>query len=253
MGQAILNNLQATFILLGALLSIGYTKAYARWNVDIGTGAVFSGYNDVRIPNDSGTDISLSNELETDPDYFVRVTLTRSMRNRHNIEVFAAPLRLEANGTVRKSVRFGKEEFSANIPLRAVYRSDSYRLTYRYDLFRGRRFQAGLGFTAKIRDASISLDGGGKESEEKNAGFVPLINFRVQWTFAKKLSLLLTGDVFNTTQERAEDVLLAIQYELSKNLSLKLGYRILESGTDLEEIYNFTLLNYILVGPTLTF
>jgi len=242
----------AIAILSACLTAIACPAAYAGLTFDIGTGAVFSGYNDVRIPNESGTDISLSEELETDPDYFVRVKLTYSMR-RHSIDFFAAPLRLEATGKVDKVVRFGEEEFSANIPLRAVYRFDSYRLTYRYDVVHRRNFQAGLGVTAKIRDASILLEGNGTDFEETNTGFVPLINFRISWMLSRKLGLLLEGDALAAPQGRAEDILLAIQYRASKNLWLKLGYRILEGGADVDSVYNFTMLNYIVAGPVLTF
>ncbi len=243
---------KASVILLAALLSIGCSKAFARLYLDIGTGAVISGYNDVRVPGESGTDISLSEELETDPDYFVRIRLTYSIR-KHNIGVFAAPLRLEANGEFDKSVKFGEEEFSANVPLRAVYRFNSYRLTYRYDILRTRNFEAGFGFTAKIRDSSISIEGGGTESEKNDLGFVPLINFRVSWILSKKLGLLLEGDAFTASLGMAEDVLLAVQYKLNEHITLKMGYRILEGGIDVDEIYNSTLLNYIVTGPILTF
>jgi hypothetical protein len=240
-------------VFLAALISMMYSEAHARWDFDIGTGAVFSGYNDVRIPNRSGTDISLSEELETEPDYFLTVRITHSIDNKHNLSIFAAPLRLTANGKVNKTVKFEGEEFSANIPLTAVYRFDSYRLTYRYDFHRGRNFQAGFGLTAKIRDASISLEDDGKRSEKKNIGFVPLINFRAQWILSKDLSILVDGDALAASQGRAEDVLIAIQYKLDENVALKLGYRILEGGADVDEVYNFTLLNYLVAGSILTF
>ncbi len=238
---------------LAVLVCVMYSEAYARWDFDIGTGAVFSGYNDVRIPNRSGTDISLSEELETEPDYFVTVRVTHSIDSKHNLSIFAAPLRLIANGKVDKTVKFEGEEFSANIPLTAVYRFDSYRLTYRYDFHRGRNFEAGFGFTAKIRDASISLEDDGRRSEKRNTGFVPLINFRAQWILSNRLSILLDGDALAAPQGRAEDVLISIQYKLDENVALKLGYRILEGGADVDEVYNFTLLNYLVAGSILSF
>ena len=65
------------------------------------------------------------------------------------------------------------------ILLIAVYRFDSYRLTYRYDVIHTRRLHAGLGFTARLEDGSITFEGTGKESEKEDIGFAPLINFRV--------------------------------------------------------------------------
>ena len=59
------------------------SQACARWNLDLETGAVFSGYNDVRIPGDAGTQFSLSEELETDPAWFFRVRWIYSLQDRH--------------------------------------------------------------------------------------------------------------------------------------------------------------------------
>lgn len=64
------------FILLStfALLS---PKTLAQADLDIESGFVFSGYNDVRIPGDGGTLFSLSEELETDPEVFYRIRVYR--------------------------------------------------------------------------------------------------------------------------------------------------------------------------------
>ncbi len=239
-------------ILLVALLSLICFSAYARLSFEVGTGAVFSGRNDVRAPNISGTNISLSDELETDPNYFVRVRLAYST-GRHNIELFAAPLRLEASGRVNKLVKFEEEEFSANVPLTAVYRFDSYRLTYRYKVINTRRLQAGVGITANLRDGLISFEGSDKESEKKDTDVAPLINFKIRWALSRKLSFLIEGDMLPASQERIEDVLFTVQYELDNNIALKLGYRMFEASTDVDELYNFRLLNYVVIGPVLTF
>ena len=166
-----------------------------------------------------------------------------------------APLRLQAEGQVNRPVRFENDEFPANTQLTGKYRFDSYRLTYRYDFHRSQNLQTGIGVTAKIRDASISLEGNEKKAEKKNTGFVPLINFRLRWMFARKFSLILDGDALAAPQGqgRAEDVLLAIQYSVNKNVDFKFGYRILEGGADVDEVYNFTLLNYLVFGIIVSF
>jgi hypothetical protein len=240
-----------TVILLTVLLSLGYPKVSSRWDLDLETGLVFSGYNDVLIPKSTGTLISLSEELKTDPAMFFRAKLTYSISDKHKLSIFAAPLRLKGSGRIKRLVNFEDTVFPADTPLKSMYRFDSYRLTYRYDFYGSDKIQAGIGLTAKIRDAAISLEGAGKKVEKTNTGFVPLINFRLQWIFADKLGLLLDGDALAAPQGRAEDVLLAIHYKPANNLGLKLGYRILEGGADVEEVYNFTLINYIVVGAIL--
>jgi hypothetical protein len=231
----------------------GASDAFANWCLDLETGAVFCGYNDVQVPGESGTRFSLTEDLKTDPNYFFRIRLSYSITDRHHLSALAAPLRLDASGQVDRLIRFNEEKFSADTPLNARYRFDSYRLTYRYDVYFKEKLKVGLGFTAKIRDASISLEYKDTKTEKKNTGFVPLLNFRVDWTLSKRLGLLLEGDALAAPQGRAEDVLLAFRYRLTEDESLKLGYRMLEGGVDVFEVYNFTLIHYIVAGFIVTF
>ena len=224
-----------------------------RWLADAEVGAVFSGYNDVRVPNEGGTDISLSRDLETEPAFFYRLRVWYRLSDRHAVSLFAAPLRLNAEGSVARPVFFDGVEFPANAPLEATYRFDSYRATYRYNIVSRDNLTFGLGLTAKIRDASIALKSGAVEAEKTNTGFVPLLNFGLTWTFADDWSLLLDGDALAGPQGRAEDVLVALRYRFNENFALKSGYRMLEGGADVDEVYNFTMLHFVVVGPSLEF
>jgi hypothetical protein len=232
--------------------SQGRAEGRSRWRLELESGIVFSGYNDVRIPNETGTDISLTDDLETDPAPFVRVRVTAVFGDRHVLSALAAPLRLDATGSVDRAVNFEGVEFPAGAPLHARYRFDSYRLTYRYVLHKSERVAAGLGFTAKIRDAAVRITGAGEESEKPNTGFVPLINFSVRWSFARHVSLLFEGDALAAPQGRAEDVLAAFRYDRGR-IGLMLGYRLLEGGADVDEVYNFALLHYLVAGAGIQF
>ncbi|MEO0091322.1 MAG: hypothetical protein ABIK61_01225 [candidate division WOR-3 bacterium] len=121
----------------------------------------------------------------------------------------------------------------------------------------------GLGLTAKIRDAGISLEGNNIKSKKTNIGFVPLINFQAQLLLTEGLNLILAGDALAAPQGRVEDIFIGVSYrlsnlynlfnnhdlyKLSNNLNLKLGYRFLEGGADVEEVYNFAWLNYGVIG-----
>lgn len=143
--------------------------------------------------------------------------------------------------------------FPANTALEGTYKFNSYRLTYRYDIVQKPRFEFGLGFTAKIRDAKISLSSPDLYSEKTNVGFVPIINFRLLWKMDDKFGLLLDGDALAAPQGRAEDVLLAATYKLSDSFVIRAGYRILEGGANNDEIYNFALFNYASFGITYAF
>ena len=47
--------------------------AQDRWRVDVENGAAVTGYNDVRIPGNSGTRFSLTDDLSSDSEYFLRL------------------------------------------------------------------------------------------------------------------------------------------------------------------------------------
>lgn len=240
-------------IVIAATLAIcGPGQVLADWFVDLETGAVLSGYNDLRIPGDTGTDLSLSEELDTDLSHFFRIRVGKRFARRHTVSALFAPLSLTAEGSVPREVIFAGATFPAGADLRAGYRFDSYRLTYRYDFLRSDKWEAGAGFTAKIRDAGISLNGP-VFAEKTNTGFVPIIHFRVRYLIADEWSALLEGDALAAPQGRAEDVLAAICYGFNEYVQAKAGYRILEGGADNDEVYTFTLLHYFVIGLITTF
>jgi hypothetical protein len=233
------------------ILSTG--TVHADWSIDIESGLVFSGYNDVRIPGNTGTDISLSEDLEAETAKFVRLRLAIDLSERHQLSFLVAPLRFESSGTVDRDVDFNGVKFGANIPLNSLYRFDSYRVTYQYTWLSKERMRAGIGFTGKVRDASISLDNGSVYSEKANTGFVPLVNFAFDWRFASRMGFILEGDALAAPQGRAEDVLLGFYGYPSSQVRLRLGYRVLEGGADNNEVYNFTLVHYLSAGINWTF
>jgi hypothetical protein len=236
------------------LLAVGSASpAFAQVFLDFENGLAIPGYNDVQVPRETGTRFSLTEDLKTASAYFFRVRLGVQWKDRHTISVFAAPFRLRAEGSVGREIVFFEETFSPGTPLSGIYRFDSYRLTYRYDLVRRGKWRVGLGLTAKIRDAAIGLEGGGRSSTKTNVGFVPLVNFRVLWQFDPKWGLLFEGDAAAAKQGRAEDVILALQYRLNGGLSLRAGYRILEGGANVEEVYGFALVHYLSIGATYSF
>jgi len=235
------------------LFSILWAGDFQHFALDIESGVTFLSYSDVQIPKSTGTLISFSDELETDMTFFIRGRFTYYLDRGNMLSVLYAPLTLNAAGSVDRDVVFEGETFTANTALSTVYKFNSYRLTYEHFWFIGERLRLGLGATAKVRDAKISIADSTKVSEKTDLGFVPLIKFSVVWKFIPPLSLVLDGDALAAPQGRAEDISLAVQGDASPNLSLKLGYRVLEGGSDIEEVYSFTWINYLFAGATLRF
>ncbi len=242
----------AGIVQLFLLLVPPVTPAAALIILDVETGLVMNASNDVRIPNDTGTKFSLTDDLETDPDYFVRGRITYALTEKHVLSVLLAPLRVEAQGRIDRDIMFDGRLFSAGSDLSSRYRFDSYRFTYRYQFDTESRFRAGIGFTLKLRDAAVSLQGDGKRAEKVNFGFVPLVNFGARLLISPRLELMVEADALAAPQGRAEDVLAALRYNLHRDLSLNFGYRLLEGGADVDEVYNFALFHYLVVGASFT-
>jgi hypothetical protein len=231
----------------------GVSFAQPRWSIDFENGGAFTGYNDVRIPGDTGTLISLTDDLRTQSTYFWRVRVDYRLARKHILSALAAPLTLNASGTVAGPVNFNGYIFPARVPLRAGYQFNSYRVTWRYEFVQDARWTFGLGLTAKLRDAYTRLEGPGLTSTKSNVGFVPLVNFKLQRTLNDRVALLVEGDALAAPQGRAEDVLAALKIGLGPNASLKVGYRLLEGGADVAEVYTFTLVHYLAIGATIQF
>jgi hypothetical protein len=229
--------------------------ATASWSVDIEAGPVFSGYNDVRIPGDTGTLFSLTEDLHARTALGFRVRVSKTFGDRHWVSVLVAPLRVESRGTLNRDVLFAGTLFPASEnELKGLYRFDSYRLTYRYGLVRTHRFSLDLGLTAKVRDAEISLDYVSvrpQPATKTNTGFVPIVSFRADWQLGPRVGLVLDGDALGVPQGRAEDVLAALRFGLGDRLEARVGYRVLEGGSDVDEVYGFALFHYAVAGVTL--
>jgi hypothetical protein len=230
--------------------------AAARWYVDLEAGPVFSGYNDVRIPGNTGTLFSLTEDLHARTAFAYRVRVSKTFGDRHWVSVLVAPLRVHSYGTFDRDVLFAGQLFPAHWDdeVSALYRFDSYRLTYRYGLVRARRFNLDLGLTAKVRDAEIRLSymhlmmpGASKT----NTGFVPIVSFRVDWSLSQRLGLVLDGDALAAPQGRAEDVTAVLRFAVSDHVDVRAGYRVLEGGSDVDEVYGFALFHYAVAGITM--
>lgn len=237
-------------ILLLLFFSLSTTNAQTL--IDFESGALFTGYNDVRIPGNNGTLLSFKNDLKPKTAFFYRIRLNHTINARHTVSLLYAPLQTQSVGLVSNDIIFEGTVFPANTAITGDYKFNSYRATYRYEIVRKEKIEFGLGVTAKIRDARIALSSTGLTSEKVNVGFVPIINFRLLWNVNNKFGLLLEGDALAAPQGRAEDVSLAVMYTLIDGLKLRAGYRILEGGAANDEVYTFSLFHYAAVGLTYT-
>ena len=245
---------KATIFVL-SMISLTLMAAGGRlhWTAELEGGAVFSGYNDARIPNVGGTLFSLSEDLDIAAKAYYRLRLSYAISRRHEFSLLYAPLTLKAAGRLPAAVSFEGVLFPEGTAVDGLYTFNSYRLTYRYRLLDKPRLRLDIGFTAKIRDAEIALESPGLAASKTNVGFVPLLHLRLAWSWSDLLGMLLEADAAAAKQGRAEDVLLALSWRISPRTQLRFGYRFVEGGANVDEVYNFAWIHYLAAGLTFAF
>lgn len=247
-----MKNIKLVPVLVTFLLFI-FERIQAQIQFDFESGALFTGYNNVRIPGNSGTKFSFNRDLKTQPKLYYRLRANYTLKSRHYFSLLYAPLSTISTGVVQHNINFAGSTFEAGIDLRGEYKFNSYRFTYRYDFIMRPKFTFGLGLTAKIRDARIGLSNSTISAEKTDFGFVPIINFRMTWKFKDNFDLLFDGDALFANPGRAADVILALRYTLNPRIHFRGGYRILEGGADNARVYNFSLFHYAAFGISYTF
>jgi hypothetical protein len=242
-------------LVLAAFVGVpsGAAAQEPRWALDFENGAVFTWYNDVRIPGNTGTLFSFNNDLTSNTEYFWRVRLDFRLGRKHVLSGLAAPLSIDASGTFNKPVFFAGETFAPGVPITGRYVFNSYRITYRYEILDRGGWRLGIGVTGKVRDAVISLKTSTQHAEKPNLGFVPLVNFKLERDLGKEAIFVLEGDALAAPQGRAEDIFAGILVPLNKNVAIKAGYRLLEGGADNAEVYTFAGFHYAAFGAIIRF
>jgi hypothetical protein len=212
---------------------------------ELESGAAWQSGNTVEIPNDgTATRFSLSDLTGAGPWPAARLYVTWHLSERHGIRLLYAPLSLSETGTPRRALSFAGAAYGADTPVDATYTFNSYRISYRWRARANERFTAWLGLTAKIRDATIALAQGSTSSRKDDFGFVPLLHVSLDWTPSERWHITLDADGLAGGPGRAVDASLKWGYDLSDRWSARVGYRTLEGGADVEEVYAFAWLQY---------
>ena len=215
---------------------------------DVESGVAMFGYNDVRIPGNTATQFSISDDLNSSPTPFIRARVKYTLGKRHTISALYAPLSIKSNGTLQQDLDFQNKTFTAGTPLKVSWKFNSYRLSYTYAFILRERFSLAAGLTGKVRDAKIAVSNSDVTAEKTNVGVVPLVRLYMDWNFCPRFNLILDGDALVGKQGRAEDVFTGLGYTAAKNLTIKAGYRLLEGGADNNEVYNFSSVHYAVIG-----
>lgn len=248
---------QAIVVLLGMGLSVPAIRAGEPprpFEVVVEAGPVWQSKNDVQIPNDdSGDRFALAEVTGNGPWTSFRVEFLWDIRPRHGLRVLVAPLSFTEDGELSDTVRFAGETFDPDSPVEATYQFDSWRATYRYRLKDGPQWRWWVGATLKVRDARIRLQQGSAVGEDTDVGVVPLLCLRGEWRFADRWNLLLDFDGLAGGPGRAFDVSAQVRRSVGDRWMVGGGYRTLEGGADVEDVYGFAWFHYAVVSAAVRF
>jgi hypothetical protein len=220
-------------------------------SVTMEIGPAWQIYNDVEVPNDgSASRFSLSELVGSGPWAAGRLQLDWRVGQRHTLRLLAAPFSLEERASPTSELAFAGEDFVAEVPLRARYKFNSFRVSYRYQVHDARRTRGWIGATAKVRDAVIRIEQDGVVGRKDDVGFVPLLHLAGEWAPGEGWTLRGEADALAGGPGRAVDATLNLSRSLGSGWRLGTGYRMVEGGADVPDVYAFAWLHYGVVSVT---
>ncbi len=250
-------SIRSVFVLLAVLSVFNPGRASARdmerFALEIEGAPFWQARNDVRLPNETGTEFSLVDGIGAGPYGAFRVEAAFDLNEKHGFRAVFAPLRIGETGMLGDPVLFAGENFESGVPTDAVYKFSSYRFTYRYRFYNGPTWRWKIGFTGFIRDARIALRQGTTFAEDTDVGFVPLAHLSGQARLSDQWRFLLDFEGMGASQGRAFDIAAKFAWALSDRWDLAFGYRTIEGGADVERVYNFAWLHFAVASLRLRF
>jgi hypothetical protein len=229
------------------LILLFLTKANANESfIQVEGALLYQGRNEQGIPGNTGTRFSIR-EFDQGAFEAFRVYIGKMWNDRHELRLLYAPLKIQTSGQLNQSVNFNGKIFAPGI-VSALYKFNSYRLTYAYQFEPLNTWILKLGGTAKIRDAEVALSQGNLSASKKNIGFVPLLNFQAQKKLSDYWKFRFDFDGLAAPQGRAFDIALFLERELIPHFSVLGGYRMVEGGADNDRVYNMAWFHYAVVG-----
>jgi hypothetical protein len=188
----------------------------------------------------NGTRITLELPLET-------------VGKGHQLRLVYAPYRSSGTATPANAFRYDRVSFSANTPVDAAYKFDSYRITYSLPLSSGTDWDIRYGGTLAIRDARTRFTQGSTNADFKNRGVVPLLYLAGRYSLAQDWTLIGDVDAIASPVGSLLDTSMRLSYGITPQLSATIGLRYLTGGAKADEFYNFIRVRALTMGVRLNF
>lgn len=209
--------------------------------------------NEVRSPNQApATRFALDAVTGAGPFVAPRLQLALPSGARSEWRLLAAPLSLQRAGTLPSATGFEGTTFAAGA-VRARYQFDSWRVTWRWHWIDRPDLSVKVGFTAKLRDASIELRQGAQVARKDNRGFVPLLHAALQRPLGPGWAVQADVDALAGGPGYAVDAGARLVRELGAGWSASAGLRFLDGGADNDEVYAFASFASVTLGVSRRF
>lgn len=238
------------YILLFTLSLTTLTFAQSEWELRLMPQIAFGGRNTIQRPNNAeGTRVALNSEFnrKNAANFSPRFELEYTYKRHHFLGTVAL-VNDKFDGMSAHDIRYDNELFIAGENIDTKYKFNTYRIGYRYRLVNNTRFALELGATILFRDAYISMQDVNKKAKFSNFGVAPLLSYFIEWKAAERLSLLSYGDAFGIKVGRAEDIFAGAKYQITPRISALAGYRLLEGGSDGDEVYTMAAFHFLSLG-----
>jgi hypothetical protein len=230
-------------MLVGTLGQFALGQTTSRFGITLEGGVIWQDRNDIRVPNATGTLFSLPDVIGRGTEGLFRAEADFRVAERHGFRVVYAPLEITDSGVLPRAVSFAGVGFSPGPATEAAYKFNSYRVTYRYHLYDGATWSWRIGATGFIRDARIALRQNEVYAEDTDVGFVPLVYLQGLARIGENWRFAFDIDGLAASQGRAFDIAAKLGYSVSDQVRLEFGYRTIEGGADVEQVFNFAWLN----------
>jgi len=186
----------------------------AEYIVNLQGAAVFTGERTTSASRDSGTKFSLTDDLSADTEYTGRLEAGYIHKERDYFGIVIAPLSVDSHGRLDRDISYAGTTFPAGTDLDATFRFDSYRVTWRRKLVSKETLDVWLGLSGNIRDASITVEGGGQRGRRRTPDSCR--SSTSLWTGGSPSPVVpRRRGRARGPQGRAEDVLFALLYDIN--------------------------------------
>lgn len=237
----------------GIVLFFASTLAQAAFvRGEIESGLAWTKRLDFRYPSVGGDTVAL-NDIDEKTLLHFRLEAWLDLPGPHKIRGLYTPYSYKVSNTPTENIFFIDTTFAAGQGTNYEYKFNSYRLTYIYELISAAGLvNLDIGFTAKIRDAKISVSQPGlkRNRETTDIGFVPLLYAELSLNVTDTFGAIIQFDGLAAPggQGRAFDISAKLRLGLVGPLYGFAGYRLLDGGADNDSVFTFANIQYGVIG-----